>query len=152
MRHRLVPLVLLVLFACGKEGSGIGQRASDVLAPQVQQVRAAASRGERAEAQRTLVELSQAVADLRRSGDLSEEGASRVLAAVTEVEALLGSTAPAPTQPTTTMPPSSTPRVSPTTARAETRGPTTEKEDGGEEKKQEKGKQKEDEKDEGDDD
>lgn len=112
MRRRLVHLVLLVFFACGQDDAGIGQRASAALAPQVQQVRAAASSGDRAEAQRKLVELRQTVAHLRRSGELSEAGASRVLAAATEVEVLLGSTASAPS--TTAHAP--TTQASPTTA------------------------------------
>lgn len=112
MRRRLVHLVLLVFFACGQDDAGIGQRASAALAPQVQQVRAAASSGDRAEAQRKLVELRQTVAHLRRSGELSEAGASRVLAAATDVEVLLGSTASAPS--TTAHAP--TTQASPTTA------------------------------------
>ncbi len=134
MRRRLVALVLLVFSACGQDDAGIGQRASDALAPQVQQVRAAASSGDRAEAQRKLVELRQTVAQLRRSGDLSEAGASRVLAAATEVEVLLGSVASAPS--TTAHAPRT--QGSPTTAApAEAPEPRTNKEEQEEEKREE---------------
>ena len=141
MRRRLVHLVLLVFFACGQDDAGIGQRASAALAPQVQQIRAAASSGDRAEAQRKLVELGQTVAELRRSGELSEAGASRVLAAATEVEVLLGSTASAPSTtehaPRTQVPPT-------TVAPAEAPEPRTEEEE--EEEKREEQEEQEEEK------
>lgn len=90
--RRLGPLLLLVLVACGQEAAGIGQKASATLDPKVQQVRAAATSGDRAGAARTLTELRQTVADLRQRGELTEAGAARVLAAAAaEVEAQLGS-------------------------------------------------------------
>lgn len=100
----VILLVLLLLVACGQEGAGIGQSASAALDPQVQQVRAAAARGDRAGAARELAELRQTVADLRQRGELSEAGAARVLAAAAEVEARLaagttGATQVAPTTP-----------------------------------------------------
>ena len=109
MRRRLTPLLLLALVACGREAAGIGERASAVLAPQVQQVRASASAGDRAGAQRKLAELRQTVADLRERGELSEAGASKVLAAAAEVEARLApvatpTQAPPPAQVSTTTP------------------------------------------------
>lgn len=120
MRRRLGPFALLVLVSCGQHATGIGQRASAALDPQVQQVRAAATAGDQAGAARKLAELRQTVADLRQRGELSEEGAAKVLAAAAEVETQLGSG----TTPTT--------QVSPTTlgqrdTRATTR--TTKKED-----------------------
>lgn len=100
MMRRLGPvLVLLVLLvACGQGGDGIGQSASAALDPHVQQVRAAATRGDRTGAARALTELRQTVADLRERGDLSEAGAARVLAAAAEVEAGLGAGATPTTQ------------------------------------------------------
>lgn len=111
--------MLLVLVACGQEATGIGQRASAALDPQVQQVRASATAGDRTGADRKLAELRQTVADLRQRGELSEAGAARVLAAAAEVEAQLG--------PGTTP----TSQVSPTTlGQRDTRGTTrTTKED-----------------------
>jgi len=106
VRRRLAPLLLLVLVACGQETAGIGARASAVLDPQVQQVRASATAGDRAGVAAKLVELRQTVADLLQRGELSEAGAARVLAAAADVEAQLGPVAT--TTPTT--------RLSPTTS------------------------------------
>ena len=78
--RRLGTLLLLVMMACGQEADGIGQRAAAALEPQVQQVRAAATNGDRAGAAAMLAELRQRVTDLRQSGELSEEGAAKVLA------------------------------------------------------------------------
>lgn len=113
MIRRLGPLVLLLLVACGQQGEGIGQRAFAALDPQVQQVRAAATSGDRAGAARELAELRQTVADLRQRGELTEAGAARVLAAAAEVEARLpaGTTAQvAPTTPSDTRGPARTAR------------------------------------------
>jgi hypothetical protein len=88
--RRFAPLLLLLLVACGQETVGIGQRGSAALSPQVRQVRAYASSGDDAGAQRTLAEIRQTVADLRQRGELTDAGASRVLAATAEVEAQLG--------------------------------------------------------------
>ena len=88
--RRLGPLVLVVLMACGQQADGIGQSAAAALQPQVQQVRVAATNGDRAGAAARLAELRQTVADLRQRGQLSEEGAAKVLAAAAAVEAQLG--------------------------------------------------------------
>lgn len=113
MRRRLGPLLLLVLVACGQEAAGIGQKASATLDPKVQQVRAAATSGDRVGAARTLTELRQTIADLRQRGELTEAGAAKVLAAASEVEAQLGSGA------------TPTSQVSPTTVgQRDTRGTT----------------------------
>jgi hypothetical protein len=88
--RRLGTLLLLVLMACGQEADGIGERAAGALEPQVQQVRAAATRGDRAGATARLAELRQTVADLRQRGELDETGAAKVLAAAAVVEAQLG--------------------------------------------------------------
>ena len=105
MMRRLTFLLLLLLVGCGQEGAGIGESASAALAPQVQQVRAAATSGDRAGAARELAELRQMVTDLRQRGELSESAAARVLAAAAEVEARLGAgiTTPSQVAPTTSL-------------------------------------------------
>lgn len=82
-------LFVLLLVGCGQEGAGIGQSAAASLDPQVEEVRAAATSGDHAEALRELAELRQTVAELRQRGELSEPAAARVLAAAAEVEARL---------------------------------------------------------------
>ncbi len=117
MIRRVAPLVLLLLLvACGQEGAGIGESASAALGPQVQQVRAAATRGDRAGAARELAELRKTVADLRQQGELSEAGAAKVLAAAAEVEARLGIGTTSPTAPS---------QVAPTTPAQSNTGVTT---------------------------
>ena len=102
MIRRLGPLLLLLLVACGQQGAGIGESAASALAPRVQQVRAAATSGDSAGAARELAELRRTVADLRQRGELSEDGAARVLAAAAEVEARLpATTTPTQAPPTT---------------------------------------------------
>ena len=99
----LGTLLLLVMMACGQEADGIGQRAAAALEPQVQQVRAAATNGDRARAAAMLAELRQTVADLRQSGELNDAGAAKVLAAAAAVEAQLGAGSTPGTQATTTL-------------------------------------------------
>ena len=94
MRRRLVAVLIaagvaLSAAGCG-QGEGIGQAASDALAPQVAAVRTAAQTGNRNDALAKLAVLRQTVAQLRSSGELSEEGAAKVLAAAVEVEEQLG--------------------------------------------------------------
>ena len=101
--RRLGTLLLLVMMACGQEADGIGQSAAAALEPQVQQVRAAATNGDRAGAAAMLAELRQTVADLRQSGELDEEGAAKVLAAAAAVEAQLGAGSTPGAQATTTL-------------------------------------------------
>jgi hypothetical protein len=102
--RRLGALVLLVLMSCGQGAGGIGQSAAAALEPQVQQVRAAATNGDRAGAAAKLAELRQTVADLRQREELSEEHAAKVLAAAAAVEAQLGSgSTPAPQVTSTTL-------------------------------------------------
>lgn len=101
--RRLATVLLFVLMACGQEAGGIGQRAAAVLEPHVQQVRAAATNGDRAGAAARLAELRQTVADLRQRGELDEEGAPKVLAAAAAVEVQLGSGSTLATQVTTTL-------------------------------------------------
>ena len=101
--RRLGTLLLVVLMACGQEAGGIGQNAAAELQPQVQQVRAAATNGDRAGAAAKLAELRQTVADLHRRGEMSEEGTAKVLAAAAAVEAQLGSASTSATQLSTTL-------------------------------------------------
>ncbi len=103
MIRRLCALLLLVLVACGQEADGIGRSAAATLEPQVQQVRAAATNGDRAGATAKLAELRETVADLRQSGELDEEGAAKVLAAAAAVEAQLGPGSTPTGQVTTTL-------------------------------------------------
>lgn len=101
MRRRLVAVLIaagvaLSAVGCG-QGEGIGQAASEALAPQVAAVRTAAETGSRNDALAKLAALRQTVAQLRNSGELSEEGAAKVRAAAVEVEGQLGLLpAPAP--------------------------------------------------------
>ena len=101
--RRLGTLLLLVMMACGQEADGIGQSAAAALQPQVQQVRAAATNGDRARAAAVLAEIRQTVADLRQSGELNEERAAKVLAAAAAVEAQLGAGSTLGAQATTTL-------------------------------------------------
>lgn len=111
MIRRLAPLLLLLLVACGQEGAGIGESAAAALEPRVQQVRSAATSGDRAGAARELTELRRTVADLRRRGELSEDGAAKVLAAAAEVEARLGAATPTTEVPPTTRGTAATTRI-----------------------------------------
>lgn len=101
--RRLGTLLLLVMMACGQEADGIGQSAAAALQPQVQQVRAAATNGDRARAAAVLAEIRETVADLRQSGELNEERAAKVLAAAAAVEAQLGAGSTLGAQATTTL-------------------------------------------------
>ena len=126
--RRLGGLLLVVLMACGQEGDGIGQSAAAALEPQVQQVRAAATNGDRAGAAAKLAELRQTVADLRQSGDLNEAGATKVLAAAAAVEAQLGSGSTPTAQVTTTLGPRDT-RGTTRTTKNEGKGKGNDKDD-----------------------
>ena len=101
--RRFGTLLFLVLMACGQEADGIGRSAADALEPQVRQVRAAATNGDRAGAAAKLAELRQTVSGLRQRGELSEEGAAKVLAAAAAVEAQLGPGSPPTAQISTTL-------------------------------------------------
>ena len=90
MRRRVLALLFAGLLAvtvagCG-EDEGVGQSASAALTPQVQAVRSAAEKGNRDEALARLAGLRQTVAQLRTSGDLTEQGAATVLEAAVDVE------------------------------------------------------------------
>ena len=129
MKRRFVIPLLLVLMACGQEAGGISQRAAAALEPQVQQVRAAATNGDRAGAAAKLAELRQTVADLRQSGELNDEGAARVLAAAADVEAQLGpGTTPATQVTATTLRPGDT-RGTTRTTKNEGKGKGDDKDD-----------------------
>ena len=101
--RRLGTLLLLLLMACGQEADGIGQNAAAALEPQVQEVRAAATNGDRTGAAARLADLRQTVAGLRQRGELSEEDAATVLAAAAAVEAQLGAGPTPTTQVATTL-------------------------------------------------
>ena len=130
MSRRLAPLLVSIgLVACGQEGGGIGQTSSAALEPQVRQVRAAASSGDRVAAERTLDTLRQTVADLRQSGALTESAAAKVLAGAAEVEAALASMAPATTTPPPTVAPTVPVQPGPEETTRTTRRPKPDKDD-----------------------
>lgn len=97
MRRRLVPIMVLLagLVACGGGRSGISDTAAAQLGPHVARIRAAA--GDPPAASAELDGLRVAVDELRRTGELSEAAAARVLAAGAEVEARLAGLTPPPT-------------------------------------------------------
>lgn len=116
-RAELALIALLGIGGCSAPAAGIGRTAAGQLAPQVEQVKAAAIGGDRATAAAKLAQLRASVADLRQRNQLSEAGAAKVLAAAAELEAQLGSppptAPPAPQTATTVVPPNLTPATRP---------------------------------------
>ena len=91
MKRRPFSLaVVLASVACTGQTSGIGQMASKQLTPEVQQIRAAAASGDAAATGAKLADLRRTVADLRQQGQLTEAGASNILAAAADVAAGTG--------------------------------------------------------------
>lgn len=113
MRRRALAVVMLLAFTgCAASTPGIGDAAASQLAPQVEQVKAAAMGRDRTRAEAKLAQLRVLVTDLRQRDELSGAGAAEVLAAAAEVEAQLARLAPvristtaAPTPTTTEQPP-----------------------------------------------
>ncbi len=101
-------VALMAMGGCGNSSSGIGQAAGGQLGPQVEQIKAAATSGDRTTAAAKLASLRASVTDLRQRNQLSEAGAAKILAAAAEVEAQLGlplpAAASAPQTPTTAAP------------------------------------------------
>ena len=101
MKRRVLALVVaagvaMAVGGCGSE-QAIGETASAALTPQVQAVRTAAEKGNRDEALTKLAGLRHTVAQLRTTGDMSDQGAATVLEAAADVErqlALLPGPAP----------------------------------------------------------
>ena len=90
MKRRVLALIVaagvaVTLGGCGSE-QGIGETASAALTPQVQAVRAAAEKGNRDEALTKLAGLRHTVAQVRTTGDMSDQGAATVLEAAADVE------------------------------------------------------------------
>ena len=116
MRRALAALVVAAasLAACGGDTSPLSEAAEVELGQQVQQVRTDAAAGDAEAARGTLAELRAAVDELRRRGELSDAGATRILAAATDVEQALAlittTTAPTTTTSTARPPPPTTAR------------------------------------------
>lgn len=128
MKRLLAVLVLLMPVGCSSGSSGtIGQAASARMTPEVEQVRIAATTGDRAAAKAKLAELRRTVADLRQRDELSPAAAAKVLTAADEVEARLGDTPTSPLSPS-----SSTSTPAPTGTKAPpSPGTSNEKDNGG---------------------
>ena len=89
----IVAVALLIilcglLLSCGGPAS-ISPEASAILAPQVAGIRAAAADGDRGRASQHLNRLQTNVAEMIRTGKLSEESARAILDAAAEVESTL---------------------------------------------------------------
>jgi hypothetical protein len=104
--------ILLVVPACGGGGTDVSEAAAIRLEPEVQALRQAAADGNREAAGQELADLRRLVDELSATGELGGDGARRILAAATEVEAnldLLASTSTIPaTTAATTAPPITT--------------------------------------------
>ena len=126
--------VLVLLSACGSDEPSITADGATTLGAQVADTRAVASAGDYVQAAGLLDEIDATVGDLLDRGDLSEQRAGDVTAAVDEVRgALAAFMATTTTVATTTVPPTTTVRPGPspietriaTAARAMTRGTRT---------------------------
>lgn len=102
-------LLPLALSACGEDASTIGADASSRLGPQVQQLRDAASNGDRETAVATLADIRATVAEMGEGGELSDGEVAGVLAAAAEVEAQLGLITTTTTATTVPPPPVTSP-------------------------------------------
>ncbi|HEX2259506.1 MAG TPA: hypothetical protein VHJ40_07170 [Actinomycetota bacterium] len=96
----IVAIALLIvlsslLLSCGEQ-TNISPEASAILAPQVAGIRAAAADGDRGRASQHLNRLQTNVAELIRTGKLSEESARAILDAAAEVESTLNLIPPSP--------------------------------------------------------
>lgn len=117
MRAAAVAIValLVVVPACGEEGSDISETAAIQLDSQVQDLRRAAADGSREAAGQELAELRRLVEELSASGELGDDGAGRILAAAEEVEANLDLLVPTSTSPPVTTAPTTTTTTTTTT-------------------------------------
>lgn len=118
MRPAVLAVVgLLVLVpACGGEGTAVTEAAAIQLEPKVQALRQATAEGRREAAGDELVDLRRLVDELSASGDLEEDAARRILAAASEVEAnldLLATTTTTIPATSTTVPATTTPEPPP---------------------------------------
>jgi hypothetical protein len=89
----IVPIALLMLLSglapsCAEQ-TNISPEASALLAPQVEGIRAAAAEGDRDSASRHLNRLQINVAEMIRTGKLSQDSARAILDAAAEVESNL---------------------------------------------------------------
>lgn len=104
----LLAAILVVVPACGGGGTDVSEAAAIQLEPEVQALRQAAADGNREAAGQELADLRRLVDELSATGELGGDGARRILAAATEVEANLDLLAGTSTTPTTTVPPATT--------------------------------------------
>lgn len=109
MRTRAASLLVAATLAvgCGDDPS-VSASASQRLSEQVAAVREAAVGGDVAAAGLQLEAIRVSVDELQGSGELNGQAADRVLAAVTAVEAELGSASTTTTTTTTAPPPTTT--------------------------------------------
>ncbi|MGH9004718.1 MAG: hypothetical protein ACRDYV_16460, partial [Acidimicrobiia bacterium] len=78
---------MFFFFGCGDPDGRLPDQARSALTPQVEAVRAAATAGDRVGAEAGVAQLRAQLSELRASGVLDEDEASRVLDAVDTVEA-----------------------------------------------------------------
>jgi outer membrane biosynthesis protein TonB len=89
MRRALLAGAVAAILAtagCGQTDANISREASAVLAPQVSAIRSAAVGENRTQAARELTSLRESVAELTRTGKLSQDAARKILDAAAEVE------------------------------------------------------------------
>jgi outer membrane biosynthesis protein TonB len=89
MRRALLAGAVAAILAtagCGQTDANISREASAVLAPQVSAIRSAAVGENRTQAARELTSLRESVAELTRTGKLSQDSARKILDAAAEVE------------------------------------------------------------------
>lgn len=89
MRRALLACAVAAILAnagCGQTDADISREASAVLAPQVAAIRSAAVGENRTQAARQLTGLRESVAELTRTGKLSQDAARKILDAAAEVE------------------------------------------------------------------
>ncbi len=91
MRRALVAVAALVLAGCGATEAGLSPAAERALAGPVQELRYTATARNLPEAKARIAAIRDKVDELERSGDLTEERATRVRRAVDDVERELAS-------------------------------------------------------------
>ncbi len=105
--------VALAAAGCGQTDANIGREASAVLAPQVASIRSAAVGENRSQAAQRLTTLRESVADLTRTGKLSQDAARKILDAAAEVEDNLDLIPSRQSTPVRRQPPAKAPEPSP---------------------------------------
>ena len=98
----IAALAVLMLSACGDDGSGVSTSAGKQLDAQVDAIRTTAARADRSTAARQLALLRASVDQLQSDGDLSASAAARIRRAADAVAAELVLLSPPTTTTTTT--------------------------------------------------